>query len=73
MKTRHIGNDSVGRVEVGAVGLGLMTFDQSGTQPREQLLATVRTALDAASPSSTPPTPTASATTDPTPRARTRP
>ncbi len=47
MKTRHIGNDSVGRVEVGAVGLGLMTFDQSGTQPREQLLATVRTALDA--------------------------
>ncbi len=47
MKTRHIGNAAVGRVEVGAVGLGLMTFDQSGTQPREQLLDTVRAALDA--------------------------
>ena len=47
MQTRTIGNDTVGRVEVGAVGLGLMTFDQSGTQPREQLLATVRAALDA--------------------------
>lgn len=46
MHTRHIGNDGVGRVEVGAVGLGLMTFDQSGPQPREQLLATVRAALD---------------------------
>lgn len=46
MKTRHIGNDSVGRVEVGAIGLGLMTFDQSGAAPREQLLDTVRTALD---------------------------
>ncbi len=47
MKTREIGNDTVGRVQVGAIGLGLMTFDQSGTQPREQLLDTVRTALDA--------------------------
>ncbi|QCW49401.1 aldo/keto reductase [Nocardioides dongxiaopingii] len=47
MKTRHIGNDTVGRLEVGAVGLGLMTFDQTGTQPREQLLDTVRAALDA--------------------------
>jgi aryl-alcohol dehydrogenase-like predicted oxidoreductase len=47
MQTRHIGNDTVGRVEVGAIGLGLMTFDQTGTQPREQLLATVRAALDA--------------------------
>ena len=47
MQTRHIGNDQVGRVEVGAIGLGLMTFDQSGTQPREQLAATVRAALDA--------------------------
>ena len=47
MQTRHLGNDTVGRVEVGAVGLGLMTFDQSGSQPREQLLDTVRTALDA--------------------------
>jgi aryl-alcohol dehydrogenase-like predicted oxidoreductase len=34
-------------VEVGAIGLGLMTFDQTGTQPREQLLDTVRAALDA--------------------------
>ena len=47
MHTRTIGNDTVGRVEVGAVGLGLMTFDQTGTQPREQLLDTVRAALDA--------------------------
>ncbi|GGG29637.1 oxidoreductase [Rhodococcoides trifolii] len=47
MKTRHIGNDSSRRVEVGAIGLGLMTFDQSGPQPREQLLDTVRAAVDA--------------------------
>ena len=47
MKTRHIGNDTVGRIEVGAIGLGLMTFDQTGTQPRQQLLDTVRAALDA--------------------------
>ena len=47
MQTREIGNDTVGRVQVGAIGLGLMTFDQSGTQPREQLLDTVRAALDA--------------------------
>jgi aryl-alcohol dehydrogenase-like predicted oxidoreductase len=47
MQTRSIGNDSVGRVAVGAVGLGLMTFDQTGPQPREQLLDTVRAALDA--------------------------
>jgi len=47
MQTRTIGNDTVGRVEVGAIGLGLMTFDQSGAQPREQLLDTVRAALDA--------------------------
>ena len=47
MRTREIGNDTVGRVQVGAIGLGLMTFDQSGTQPREQLAATVRAALDA--------------------------
>jgi aryl-alcohol dehydrogenase-like predicted oxidoreductase len=47
MRTRTIGNDTVGRVEVGAVGLGLMTFDQTGTPPREQLAATVRAALDA--------------------------
>ncbi|NHC23778.1 aldo/keto reductase [Nocardioides sp. IC4_145] len=42
-----MGNDQVGRVEVGAIGLGLMTFDQSGSQPREQLADTVRAALDA--------------------------
>jgi aryl-alcohol dehydrogenase-like predicted oxidoreductase len=47
VQTREIGNDTVGRVQVGAIGLGLMTFDQSGTQPREQLADTVRAALDA--------------------------
>ncbi len=47
MQTREIGNDTVGRVTVGAVGLGLMTFDQTGAQPSEQLLDTVRAALDA--------------------------
>lgn len=47
VKRRQIGNDQVGRVEVGAIGLGLMTFDQSGTQPRDQLAATVRAAIDA--------------------------
>ena len=45
MRTRLLG--SAGRTEVSAIGLGLMTFDQSGSQPREQLLATVRAALDA--------------------------
>lgn len=30
MQTRAIGNDTVRRVEVGAIGLGLMTFDQTG-------------------------------------------
>jgi aryl-alcohol dehydrogenase-like predicted oxidoreductase len=47
MRTRTLGNDTVGRIEVGAIGLGLMTFDQTGTQPREQLLDTVRAALAA--------------------------
>ncbi len=47
MKTRQIGNDTVGRIEVGAIGLGLMTFDQTGSQPRAQLADTVRAALDA--------------------------
>jgi aryl-alcohol dehydrogenase-like predicted oxidoreductase len=42
MRTRQIGNETVG-----AIGLGLMTFDQTGTQPREQLRDTVRAALDA--------------------------
>jgi aryl-alcohol dehydrogenase-like predicted oxidoreductase len=47
MHTRTLGNETVGTVRVGAVGLGLMTFDQTGAQPREQLLDTVRAALDA--------------------------
>jgi aryl-alcohol dehydrogenase-like predicted oxidoreductase len=47
MQTRTIGNKTVGRVQVGAIGLGLMTFDQSGAQPRQQLLNTVRAAVDA--------------------------
>ncbi len=47
MKTREIGNDTVGRARVGAIGLGLMTFDQAGVQPRQQLAATVRAAVDA--------------------------
>ncbi len=47
MQTREIGNDKVGRVRVGAIGLGLMTFDQTGAQPRQQLLDTVRAAIDA--------------------------
>ncbi len=42
MQTRNVGDQ-----QVGAIGLGLMTFDQSGTQPRQQLLDTVRAALDA--------------------------
>lgn len=47
MRSRTIGNETVGTVEVGAIGLGLMTFDQTGQQPREQLAATIRAALDA--------------------------
>ena len=47
MQTRQIGNDQVGTVDVGAIGLGLMTFDQTGAQPREQLADTIRAALDA--------------------------
>jgi aryl-alcohol dehydrogenase-like predicted oxidoreductase len=47
MKMRALGNDTVGRIEVGAIGLGLMTFDQTGAQPRQQLADTVRAALDA--------------------------
>lgn len=42
MQTRNLGKQ-----QVGAVGLGLMTFDQTGTQPRQQLLDTVSAALDA--------------------------
>lgn len=47
MRTRTIGNDTVGRLEVGEIGLGLMTFDQTTAQPREQLAATVLAALEA--------------------------
>ena len=47
VQTREIGNDQVGRVQVSAIGLGLMTFDQSGAQPRNQLADTVRAAVDA--------------------------
>ncbi|WP_156742698.1 aldo/keto reductase [Occultella aeris] len=47
MRTRTIGNAAVGSDEVGAIGLGLMTFDQTGPQPRAQLAETVRAALDA--------------------------
>ena len=42
MQTRTLGTQ-----QVGAIGLGLMTFDQTGSQPREQLVATVSAALDA--------------------------
>ena len=42
MQTRTLGTH-----QVGAIGLGLMTFDQTGTQPRQQLLDTVTAALDA--------------------------
>ncbi|MGB3829712.1 MAG: aldo/keto reductase [Ornithinimicrobium sp.] len=47
MQTRTIGNDTTGRHDVGAIGLGLMTMNQEGEQPREQLLDTIRAALDA--------------------------
>lgn len=47
MQTRQIGNDDVGRLQVGAIGLGLMTFDQSGEQPRQQLADTMLAAVDA--------------------------
>jgi aryl-alcohol dehydrogenase-like predicted oxidoreductase len=47
MHTRTIGNDTVGRLDVGAIGLGLMTFDQTGAPPRDQLAQTVTAALDA--------------------------
>jgi len=47
MQLREIGNDTVGQVQVGAIGLGLMTFDQTGAPPRDQLADTVRGAVDA--------------------------
>ncbi|MGB5952625.1 MAG: aldo/keto reductase [Ornithinimicrobium sp.] len=47
MHTRTLGNETTGRHEVGAIGFGLMTMSQDGTYPREQLLDTMRAALDA--------------------------
>lgn len=47
MQQRTIGTDRTGRHDVGAIGLGLMTMNQDGEPPREQLLDTVRAALDA--------------------------
>ncbi|MGB3258680.1 MAG: aldo/keto reductase [Ornithinimicrobium sp.] len=47
MHTRTIGNDTTGRHDVGAIGLGLMTMSQEGEQPRAQLLDTMAAALDA--------------------------
>ena len=41
MDTRRLGPR-----QVGAIGLGLMTFQQSGEQPRQQLLDTLRAALE---------------------------
>ncbi|WP_181312275.1 aldo/keto reductase [Nocardioides campestrisoli] len=37
---------TLGPRQVGAIGLGLMTFTQSGEQPRQQLLDTLRAALE---------------------------
>src|ERR671921_1215668 len=42
MQTRTLGD-----TQVGAIGLGLMTFDQTGTQPRQQFVAPATAALDA--------------------------
>lgn len=47
MRTRVIGEGRSAAVAVGGIGLGLMTFDQTGPQPREQLRDTVQAALDA--------------------------
>ncbi|MCW2604537.1 MAG: ydbC [Pseudonocardiales bacterium] len=47
MKTRAIGNSTVGRVEVGAIGFGGMALCVPDTKPRERVVATVRAALDA--------------------------
>ena len=41
MRTRNLGNDTAGRHQVGAIGLGLMTMSQDGEPPRQQLLDTV--------------------------------
>ncbi len=47
MHTRTIGNEHTGHHDVGAIGLGLMTMSQDGEYPREQLLDTMRAAVDA--------------------------
>ncbi|MEP6597880.1 MAG: aldo/keto reductase [Actinomycetota bacterium] len=47
MQHRQIGNDTVGTVEVGAIGLGAMAFDLYGVKSRDRIVATVRAALDA--------------------------
>lgn len=47
MQQRSIGNRTVGVVEVGAIGLGGMALCVPDATPRERVLATVRTALDA--------------------------
>ena len=47
MRTRNLGNDTVGRHQVGAIGMGLMTMNQDGEPPRQQLLDTVTAALEA--------------------------
>lgn len=47
MRTRFLGNDTVGRVEVGAIGLGAMAMCVPDTKPRERIVATVRAALEA--------------------------
>ncbi len=46
-KTRTFGNQTVGQVEVGAIGLGAMAFLQPEAKPREQIRATIEAALDA--------------------------
>jgi aryl-alcohol dehydrogenase-like predicted oxidoreductase len=47
MKQRSIGNDFVGRLQVGEIGLGAMAFLQPAAKPRAQILATLRAALEA--------------------------
>lgn len=47
MKTRVIGNGTVGQVEVGAIGFGGMALCVPDTKPRDRVVATVRAALEA--------------------------
>lgn len=47
MKTRVIGNGTVGHVEVGAIGFGGMALCVPDTKPRDRVVATVRAALEA--------------------------